>query len=249
MKDNEQPYNQYRIERVQRFGLNTLLNGSRAINDGPAHSEQAEWSIKITGKCRYALRERPRTRASGLACICATASHAWRGKRGVTHGRTKGSRQNVEARASSRHIEPKTREGGVFLALSFYLLSLCFSLLSLCVTIAGHRSAIASTRCLVARENESLPLLRTSRGFSLKSTLKIDRILCLIRFGILESMIQRFILTLELRMINVKFIKMTRCFCNYLRYISDEIMLILSLYTFIKKNALLYRTVFKITAE
>lgn len=131
----------------------------------------------------------------------------------------------------------------------FYLLSLCFSLLSLCVTIAGHRSAIASTRCLVARENESLPLLRTSRGFSLKSTLKIDRILCLIRFGILESMIQRFILTLELRMINVKFIKMTRCFCNYLRYISDEIMLILSLYTFIKKNTLLYRTVFKITAE
>lgn len=187
MKDKEQPYNQYRIERVQRFGLNTLLNGSRAINDGPAHSEQAEWSIKITGKCRYALRERPRTRASGFACICATASHAWRGKRGVTHGRTKGSRQNVEARASSRHIEPKTREGGVFLTLSFLLalpLFLSLSLLSLCVTIAGHRSAIASTRCLVARENESLPLLRTSRGFSLKSTLRIDRImhiLCLIR--------------------------------------------------------------------
>lgn len=76
MKGNEQPCNQYRIERVQRFGLNTVLNGSGAINDGPAHSEQAEWSIKITGKCRYAVRERPRTRASGLACICATASHA-----------------------------------------------------------------------------------------------------------------------------------------------------------------------------
>lgn len=169
MKGNEQPHNQYRIERVQRFGLNTLLNGSHAINDGPAHSEQAEWSIKITGKCRYALRERPRTRASGLACICATASHAWRGKRGVTHGRTKGSRQNVEARASSRHIEPKTREGGVFLALSFPL-ALPLFLSPLAVTIAGHRSAIASTRCLVTRENESLPLLRTSRGFSLKSS-------------------------------------------------------------------------------
>lgn len=54
--------------------------------------------------------------------------------------------------------------------LSPLALSLCSSLLSLCVTIAGHRSAIASTRCLVTRENESLPLLRTSRGFSLKSS-------------------------------------------------------------------------------
>lgn len=211
MKGNEQPHNQYRIERVQRFGLNTLLNGSRAINDGPAHSEQAEWSIKITGKCRYALRERPRTRASGLACICATASHAWRGKRGVTHGRTKGSRQNVEARASSRHIEPKTREGGVFLALSFPLaLPLFLSPLAVC---NDRRSSIRyriDAMLGYSRKREPPVAANVTRIFLEK--LRIDRILCLIRFGILESMIQRSTLTLELRMINVKFIKLTRCF-------------------------------------
>ena len=78
----------------------------------------------------------------------------------MTHGRAKGSRQNVEARASSGHIEPKTRGGGVSLPLSLSSLR--------CVTIVGHRSAIASTRCSVARENESLPSLPTSRRFSLK---------------------------------------------------------------------------------
>lgn len=62
-------------EGVQRR-LNSPLNGSRAIDGGSTRSEQAEWSIKITGKCRYVLRERPRKRASGLACICATASYA-----------------------------------------------------------------------------------------------------------------------------------------------------------------------------
>lgn len=55
----------------------------------------------------------------------------------MTHGRAKGSRQNVEARASNGHIEPKTRGGGVSLPLSLSSLR--------CVTIVGHRSAIAST--------------------------------------------------------------------------------------------------------
>lgn len=168
MKGNEQPHNQYRIERVQRFGLNTLLNVQSTMGQRIASKPSGQLrSPESVDMLCASVRGRGRADSRASARLHRTRDEEKEGWRTVApREAVKMSRLVHPAGISSqRHAREE------YSSLSpFHLLSLCFSLLSLCVTIAGHRSAIASTRCLVTRENESLPLLRTSRGFSLKSS-------------------------------------------------------------------------------
>ena len=100
---------------------------------GPARSERAERSIKITGKCRYALRERPRTRVHLRDCIARVT----RKKRGDARSR-QGKPSKCRGSCIQRAYRAKDTRGRS-VSPSLPLSSLR------CVTIVGHRSAIAST--------------------------------------------------------------------------------------------------------